>query len=90
MPRDMPAKAVIAAAARKGIKMSANLVYMVRSKARAGAPAGARGRRGRRRRGGGGAADTVAFKRMALGMGLARARQELDELERGLAQLIGG
>jgi len=90
MPRDMPAKQVIAAAARKGIKMSANLVYMVRSKARTQGPGGgARGRRGRRRRGQGGAADTVAFKRMALGMGLARARQELDELERGLAQLIG-
>src|SRR5262245_31668403 len=63
MPRTMPAKDVISAAAKKGIKMSANLVYMVRSKARSkgGAPAGVRGRRGRRGRRRAGVADVVAF-----------------------------
>ena len=57
--------------------------------ARDAAVRAARGRRGGKRRKQVGMADAVAFERMALGMGLERARHELDSLERGLAQLIG-
>ncbi len=87
----MKASDVLAAAKKRGIKMSSNLVYAVRTAARrkGGAPKGRPGRKPR-------SAtvtptgDVAAFKTMALGLGVARARQALDELERGLAELIAG
>ena len=38
----------------------------------------------------GGSDQVVAFRRLVLGLGITRSRQLLDELERGLARLIGG
>lgn len=93
MPVTMSAKDVIAAAKAKGIRMSANLVYMVRAtdRRRSGAVPKGTGPRGRagsvapRRNG----AAMVEFKKMAFALGIDNARRALDELERGLATLFG-
>lgn len=95
MPVTMSAKDVIAAAKAKGIRMSANLVYMVRAtdRKRSGtAPA-----RGRRRKAGVRVATRsrngttiVEFKKMAFALGIDNARRALDELERALATLFDG
>ena len=94
MPVTMPAKDVLAAAKTKGIRMSANLVYMVRATDRKhGGAAPTRSRRGRPRaqaatRGRNGA-TVVEFKKMAFALGIDNARRALDELERALATLFG-
>jgi hypothetical protein len=36
-----------------------------------------------------GAGSVSEFKKLALDLGIAKARQALDELERGLAALLG-
>lgn len=86
LPATMKAKDVVLAGKAKGIKVSPNLVYMVRSAARkgggrksargAGAPVRAQG-------------DVAVFKRLALSLGVSTARRALDDLERGLAALLG-
>jgi hypothetical protein len=91
MPASAKASEVVAAAKKQGIKMSTNLVYAVRSAAaRKGGPKGRPGSRPRAAAAAGSAGDTVAFKKLAFGLGIARARQALDELERGLRDLISG
>jgi hypothetical protein len=87
MPTDMPAKEVVAAGADKGIKLSANLVYMVRSSAKRKGVAGAAQPRGRGRSTQA-SSDVVAFKKMAFELGLERARQALDELEQALVAML--
>jgi len=94
MPVTTPAKDVIAAAKAKGIRMSANLVYMVRATDRKRgvgtvkrrATPRARARLGAILRNG---ATIVEFKKMAFALGIDNARRALDELERGLATLFG-
>jgi hypothetical protein len=94
MPVTMSAKDVIAAAKAKGIRMSANLVYMVRAtdRKRGGgttkrrATPASRSRISATRRNG---ATIVEFKKMAFALGIDNARRALDELERGLATLFG-
>jgi hypothetical protein len=92
MPVTMKAKEVLAAAKAKGIKLSRNLVYMVRSteKKKAGGSSSANGKPGRKPRA---AAvptrDLSTFKKLALDLGISTARRALDELERGLAALLG-
>lgn len=94
MPVTTPAKDVIAAAKAKGIRMSANLVYMVRATDRKrGGAAPTRGRQRKARaqlatRGRNGA-TVVEFKKMAFALGIDNARRALDELERALAALFG-
>lgn len=76
-----PAKEVAAAAAKKGIKLSANFVHVVRSndkaRARKGKPLG-RGRKGGRQRSG---APEAELRRAIAELGLARARQVLADVE---------
>lgn len=89
-PREMSAKDVVEAAVKAGIKnFGTPLVYIVRSKMKTSGPKVAG--RGRRTSGTTQArsADVSAFKRMALEMGITNARRALDELERGLAALLG-
>ena len=83
-PSSMGAADVVAAGAKQGLKFSTNLVYAVRS-------AGKKGGGGRRGRGFKAAVAGVeaTFRKMALDLGLGRARQALEDLEHGLAQLIG-
>lgn len=92
MPPSMKAKEITAAAKAKGIKVSSGLVYMVRSAAkRRGGSAGVKGRPGRKPGAfatGASNGDILAFKKLAFNLGLATARQALDELERGLAALL--
>jgi hypothetical protein len=92
MPAEAKASEVVAAAKKQGIKMSTNLVYAVRSAAarRGGGPKGRPGPKPRAASAGGASSDTIAFKKLAFGLGIARARQALDELERGLRDLISG
>lgn len=89
-PRTMKAKDVIDAATKAGFKkFGANLVYLVRSKmTSSGTTASPRTRR-QQRATSGSTANVSTFKKMALDLGIARARQALDELERGLAALLG-
>ncbi len=75
-----PAKDVVAAAAKKGIKLSDRYVYVIRSsdkaKARNGKPVG--GRRGRRPTGSG--AETQLRQAIAE-LGLATSRRVFQEVE---------
>jgi len=81
-PSSMKAADVVAAGAKQGLKFSTNLVYAVRSGA---------GRRGpaRAAAAGSGAPDAT-FRRLALDLGIAKARHIIDDLERRLRELIGG
>lgn len=88
-PATMKAKDVVAAGAKQGLKFSANLVYMVRSKG----DAPSAGRRGASTRGlngaGHGGSSEAEFRKLAIGLGLGRARELLQGLERKLAEIIG-
>jgi hypothetical protein len=79
MPTTMQAAALVDAGKAKGIRFSANLVYAVRARM-----AGKRSGRGGRPV----SSDLSVFKRMAFDLGITRAREALDELERGLAALV--
>jgi hypothetical protein len=87
-PASMKAAEVVAAGAKQGIKFSTNLVYAVRSSGNKGV--GRRGRgRGRAAAVVSGGGDESTFRRLALDLGIARARQVLDGLESKLRELIG-
>lgn len=85
VPNTTPAADVVAAGAKKGIRFSANLVYAIRAKKKASlsqspkqnAPLG-------------GTADSLAqsFQRIALDVGLDRARYLLEDLERRLSEIL--
>ena len=81
-----PAKDVVAAAAKRGIKLSARYVYVIRSsdKARERRRAGRPGRPAGSRRGRGSA--EVELRRAIAELGLARARQILREVEAAFAR----
>jgi hypothetical protein len=89
-PANLKATEVVAAGAKQGIKFSTNLVYAVRSSG--GKAAGPKGRRG----GGRKAAATAAggsettLRKLALDLGIGRAREILDDLEKRLSALISG
>lgn len=93
MPATMKAKEITAAANAKGIKVSSGLVYMVRSAAKKkGGASAAKSKPGSKPRAvatNASKTDVFEFKKMAFNLGLATARQALDELERGLAALLG-
>ena len=78
---DTPAKEVVAAAAKKGMKLTERYVYVIRSadkaKARRGRGAGV----GRRGRGAGGAGAEADLRRAIAELGLSRARQVIAEVE---------
>jgi hypothetical protein len=89
-PATLAASEVVAAGAKQGLKFSTNLVYAVRSAA--GKKSG--GKRGAGRRVAKAASNAAAglhatFRKLALDLGLNRAREALEELEQGIAQLIG-
>ncbi len=89
-PATLAASDVVAAGAKQGLKFSTNLVYAVRSAA--GKKSG--GKRGAGRRVAKAASNAAAglhatFRKLALDLGLNRAREALNELEQGIAQLIG-
>lgn len=94
MPASMKPADVLAAAKAKGIKMSRNLIYAVRTAAKKKVGAAPSAVRGRPRKAARAAAvgapkrDVSEFKKMALELGISMARQALDELERGLATLL--
>jgi len=88
-PATMKASEVVAAGAKQGIKFSTNLVYAVRS---SGSKPGA-GRGGRRGPGRAAAltgGNESVFRKLALDLGISRARQVLDGLESKLRELISG
>jgi len=88
-PDTMKAADVVAAGAQQGLTFSANLVYMVRSKS-GKAPTG---RRGRPRLTTNGASANggmdASFRKLAIDLGIGRARALLDGLERRIAEIIG-
>lgn len=89
MPVTMKAKEIVTAAKARGIKLSANLVYMVRSVDKKKRGGGARRKPGPKPRSvAASTGDLSSFKKMALDLGIATARRALDELERGLAELL--
>ena len=86
----MKANEVIDAATKAGFKkFGAHLVYLVRSKTTSSGTTASSRPRPQQRATSGSTADVSAFKKMALELGIARASQALDELERGLAALLG-
>ena len=72
-----PAKEVVAAAAKAGMKLTERYVYVIRSADKA---KGRRGVGGGRRAAGGGASE-VALRNAIAELGLARARQVLADVE---------
>lgn len=79
---DAKASDIVAAAKKKGMKLSERYVYVIRSndnaRGRGSAPATGRGGRGRRAGG-----DAEAQLRQAIGeIGLTAARRVFDEVER--------
>lgn len=90
MPATMKAKEIVAAGKAKGIRLSPNLVYMVRSTDKKnGRTAQKRGPGRRRATTVASAGDIATFKKMAFALGISTARRALDEFERGLAALLG-
>ena len=87
-PVSMKASEVVLAGAKQGIKFSTNLVYAVRSSGNKGGGTGRRGR-GRAAALAIGNGSESAFRKMALDLGIARARQVLDGLESKLREIIG-
>jgi len=89
-PGSMKAKDVVAAGAKQGLKFSANLVYMVRSKGDS-PRAGRRGPAPRALNGTNGYSSSAEsdFRKLAIGIGIGRARELLQGLERRLAEIIG-
>jgi hypothetical protein len=86
LDRDLPAAEVVALADKKGLKLTAAFVYNIRSaEGRTQPPRGAAGKRGRGPNGNGNGSLTgspEAQLRAAIAqIGLARARQILDEVE---------
>jgi hypothetical protein len=84
---DMPAKQVVAAAIKQGIKgLTERYVYVIRSsdkaRARSGRPPAGEGRR--RGRGGGNAEATL--RRAIAELGLARAREVFRDVEKAFAR----
>jgi hypothetical protein len=82
MPADMPAKDIVAAAAKKGMKLGERYVYVIRSadnaRARKGLPArGTRGR-GRAARANG---SEAALRRAIAELGLSASRRILQDVE---------
>jgi hypothetical protein len=89
-PASMKAGDVVAAGAKQGLKFSTNLVYAVRSSGgrRARGAAGRAPRAGRASVAATGSEAT--FRKLALELGISRARTVLDELEKRLRELIDG
>jgi hypothetical protein len=89
-PASMKAKDVVAAGGKQGLKFSANLVYMVRSKGDA-PRSGRRGPAPRALNGTNGHSSSAEadFRKLAIGLGIGRARELLLGLERRLAEIIG-
>jgi hypothetical protein len=80
MPPGTPAKEVVAAAKKRGVKLTERYVYVIRSSDKAKAKRGkGPGRVGGRR--GGGDAET-ALRTAIAELGLSRARQVMAEVER--------
>ena len=84
LDRDLPAADVVALAEKKGLKLTAAFVYNIRSaEGRTRPPRGPAGKRGRGPKGNGTLTGSPeAQLRAAIAqIGLARARQILDEVE---------
>lgn len=79
----VPAREVVAAAAKSGIKLTERYVYVIRSADKAKARKRAFGGAGGSRRGGDGEA---ALRRAIAELGLATARTILREMERAFAR----
>ena len=104
-PASMPAADVVAEGAKKGIKFSRNLVYIVRSRAGVKKPSKARakkprvakrvskkrGRRaaGGRKRGPAGKRKVAAFIKAAVALGFPAAELELARLKKSVVKLDG-
>jgi hypothetical protein len=88
-PASVKATDVVAAGAKQGLKFSTNLVYAVRSSG--GKAAGPKGRRGGGRKAAAapGGSET-ALRKLALDLGIGRAREILNDLEQRLSALISG
>ncbi len=82
-PVTLKASEVVAAGAKAGLTFSTNLVYAVRSSG-GGRKGGARGKSS-----GTSGALEMTLRRAALDLGIGRARQVIDDLERRLRDLIG-
>ena len=82
----MKAADVVAAGAKQGIKFSTNLVYAVRASG-GKAP---KGRRGGKSAAGSTTGFETTLRKLALDLGVGRARQILDDLEKRLSALISG
>jgi hypothetical protein len=103
-PATMGARAVVEAAKAVGLTISENHVYGVRAdlKKKPAAPATKAApqpkaatpkpapKAATAKPKAAGSNDEVTFRRLVLGLGITRSRQLLDELEQGLARLIGG
>ncbi len=83
----MSTKEIMAAGKKAGIKFSPNLVYMVRSRAGSAKTKGKR--RGRRATPGSNAND-AQFRKLVVDLGIAKAKDLVDEVERGVKELIAG
>ncbi len=86
-PASMSPKEIMEAGKKAGLKFSINLVYAVRSRAGSAKP---KGKRRVRRAAAGSNASEAQFRRLVLDLGLGRAKALVDEVERGMKQLIAG
>jgi hypothetical protein len=92
-PLSMSAAEVVVAAAKAGLVMTTTLVHTVRGRMRkAAATAPKKPGRPRKTRGvaGTAASTEVTFRKMVLELGLERAKELLDEIQKKLASLIAG
>jgi hypothetical protein len=97
MPASMSANDVVAAAAKRGMKLTANHVYAVRSTSKPGRPRKAAAKRVSAKPTGRGpgrpsarAGSESTFRRLVLEMGIARAKILVGEVEEKLAALVAG
>jgi hypothetical protein len=87
LPEDMPAKDVVEAASKQGMKLKEHYVYVVRSAARSQSKKSGRSRVGVGARSG---SLESEFRRLTLELGLGKSKELLRETEQKIADLIGG
>lgn len=94
LPRDMPAKAVVEAGAKKGMTFSQQLVYNVRAADEKGGASAKRFKKRLKVIGtpvyAMGTNDESDFRQLVVDLGVARSRQLVDDVEGALRAVVSG
>lgn len=93
MSNDMPAKDVVEAGKKKGLKFSQQLVYNVRAGEKKGGAKSRRGgrpARGRAAAAAGASGQEAQFRQLVVDLGVTRAKSLLDEVDDAMRRVVAG